>query len=37
MVTIFDHLILFFSFFLLGLVLGYVMTTILIWGAKVRF
>ena len=37
MTLILDHILLWGSFFLLGIALGYLMTTILIWGSKVRF
>lgn len=37
MTQILDHIILWGAFFLLGLLIGYVLTTVLIWGAKVRF
>jgi len=37
MVQLLDHFILWGAFFLLGVLLGYVLTTILIWGGKVRF
>ncbi len=37
MAPFFDHILLWGALFLLGMVLGYVLTTILIWGGKVRF
>lgn len=37
MAHILDHIMLWGAFFLFGLLIGYVLTTILIWGAKVRF